>query len=598
MATRRPLLWQLYPSYLLMVLFSLLAISWYASSSIKSFYMDHTRKELETRAYLIQNMLEEKLLQHESYDINAACKRFGSIATTRLTVILPDGKVIGDSEEEPERMDNHANRPEIIQAFKGLAGTSTRFSATLQKDMLYVALPVTKNGEVIGVLRASMPSADIDQALRTILKRIAIGGVIIALLSALVSLWVSKRIGRPILDVRAGAERFAMGDLSYRLQISGSLEIGALANTMNLMAEQLEERFRMITEQRNELEVMLASMIEAILVIDLQGNILRFNEAAANMLGVTPLKANSRPIWEITDNREIHQFVRSALDSDSFVEGEIVLDDGSERYLQMHGTTIRNATHQRTGALIVLHDVTRMKQLENVRKDFAANVSHELKTPITSIKGFVETLREGAIDEPDKAKRFLEIISRHSDRLNAIIEDLLALARIEQNAEASRIQLESGPLKDVIVNSMVLCSPKAQAKQIDLQVDCSDDLVAMINPQLLEQALVNLVDNAIKYSEEQGHIRIACTQEPGGVCIQVIDSGFGIPQETLARIFERFYRVDKARSRKMGGTGLGLAIVKHIVSAHNGSIEVQSELGKGSTFTIHLLTELPESAQS
>ena len=285
---------------------------------------------------------------------------------------------------------------------------------------------------------------------------------------------------------------------------------------------------------------------------------------------------------------DLLRFVARTLSGKAPVEGDIVLRDESERFLQAHGTVLRDTRAQDIGALIVLNDVTRLRRLENIRRDFVANVSHELKTPVTAIKGSVETLLDGALQKPQDARRFLEIVARQADRLNAIIDDLLALSRIEQEAERHEIPLQRGRLGEVLRGALQACEVGAAAKSIRIECSCPESLQARINPPLLEQAMVNLIDNAVKYSRPDSEVLVEALREGGEVLIRVRDHGSGIGAEHLPRLFERFYRVDKARSRKAGGTGLGLAIVKHIVQAHSGRIAVTSVPGKGSTFTVYL----------
>jgi two-component system phosphate regulon sensor histidine kinase PhoR len=398
----------------------------------------------------------------------------------------------------------------------------------------------------------------------------------------------------PLEEMEKGANRFASGDLDYRLPVWGAEELVSLGETMNRMAARVGERIRTITQEKNEIETVLSSMDEAVLVMDMNERIIRFNQAAACLFDVTPSTAQDRSIQEVIRNTDLQRLVTKTLSTQEpqgspvAVEGDIILYNGSERFLQAHGTILRDLKGEKLGALIVLNDITRLKVLENVRRDFVANVSHELKTPITSIKGFVETLKEGAMNYPEDRIRFLDIIARHADRLNAIIEDLLSLSRIEQDAEREQIVLSDERIKEAIDSAILVCSAKAHEKGIKIDLTCDEGLKAKINLPLLEQAVVNLIDNAIKYSGPEGTIRIEAAKIGQETIIKVCDWGCGIPKEHLPRIFERFYRVDKARSRKLGGTGLGLAIVKHIVHAHGGRITVESAPDKGSTFSICL----------
>ena len=409
----------------------------------------------------------------------------------------------------------------------------------------------------------------------------------IALLAAGVSLIVSRRLSRPLEEMKRGAEHFARGELHYRLAMPASEEMAGLALALNQMAQELDERLRGITIQRNEQEAILASMVEGVLALDSDQRLLSLNQAAAEMLRIKREQAAGRSLPAAVRNLDLQKFVEQALAAGEPVEGELALPEGG-RFLQAHGTGLLDPQGQRLGAVIVLHDITRLRRLETVRRDFVANVSHELKTPITSIKGYIETLQEGAIREPQEAERFLDILAKQADRLNAIVDDLLSLAKLEQEAEEAKIVLEPGPLAAVLQAAISSCAGQAEAKKISIELACAPDLQARMAAPLLEQAVLNLLDNAIKYSEPERKITVEASRSETEVLIRVRDQGWGIEKEHLPRIFERFYRVDKGRSRKLGGTGLGLSIVKHIALAHGGEVKVESRPGSGSTFTICL----------
>ncbi len=329
-------------------------------------------------------------------------------------------------------------------------------------------------------------------------------------------------------------------------------------------------------------------MVEGVLAVGTDGRVIAINQAAAEMLGVKPEAVEGRRLEDTVPHRELIEFVSGALKGSEPVEGDIVLRSDAQKSVQAHGTPLSDAHGKRIGVVIVLNDITRLRQVETMRRDFVANVSHELRTPITSIKGFVETLLDGAMEDPDAARRFLEIVGRQADRLNAIIEDLLLLSTIEEGGEKSRLTLQATSIKDVLGAAAQVCSLAASAKKMTVEIECPDALSAKINAPLVEQALVNLIDNAIKYSEPGSPVSVEANQSDAEVSITVRDQGAGIAPEHLPRIFERFYRVDKARSRKLGGTGLGLAIVKHIAQLHGGTATVESTLGKGSAFTIRI----------
>ena len=591
---RRRLLWQLFPSYLVITLLSLLAVTWYATRSLRGFYRAETQTMLEARARLVEKQL---LATHRSGDkaaVDALCKDLGSRSDTRITAMLPSGVVVGESDEDTAKMELHntPDRPEMMAALGGEVGVATRQSATLNKDMMYVAVPLfTGEGEareVELVVRTSFPVTSVEDALRHIHAELAIAGLVIAVFAGVVSLVVSRRISQPLEEMKQGADRFAEGDLHVRLPVPETAELASLAEAMNQMAAQLEERLNTILRQRNEQEAILASMVEGVVAVDNDERLISMNVAATAMLGVDDGKLEGRSIQEAVRNPALQRFVAGALAEPEVSEGEIELVGNGQRVLQAHGAALRDAEGRQIGAVVVLNDVTRLRRLESIRREFVANVSHELRTPITSVKGFVETLLDGALGNPEDATRFLGIIARQVDRLNAIIEDLLLLSRLEQDTGQPAATLEEATLKDVLDAAVQVCSLKATEKDMALRVTCAAGFTARINAPLLEQAVVNLVHNAINYSEPGRAVEIVAEPGDGETIVRVADQGCGIGPEHLPRLFERFYRVDRARSRKLGGTGLGLAIVKHIAQAHGGRVTVESEPGKGSVFTIHL----------
>ncbi len=586
---RKRLIWQIYPPFLLIILIALLSFTWIFSRALDQFYTQETMLDLEARARLIIPQIQGSLQARQSAYLDALSKRLGEESHTRITIILLDGRVVSDSIEDPRRMDNHADRPEVMDALQGKLGVATRYSHTLQQTMMYVALPVSEEDFVLGCVRAALPVRTLALTLQAAFYPIVYSGLGIALIATLISLWLSRRISRPLEEMKHGAERFARGELEGRLPSYSGEEMGGLAEAMNQMAAQLDDRIRTVVRQRNEQEAVLSSMLEGVLAVDNEERILRINQTAADLLDLVPAEAVGRRIHEKVRKPELQKFISEALQSQSGIEADIsLIIRGTKLFLQAHGTPLRDSRGKDIGALVVLNDITRLQRLENIRRDFVANVSHELKTPITAIKGSVETLLGGAMDEAASARRFLEIIARQADRLNAIIEDLLALSRIEGGEEQAGIELTKTGIQQLLQSALQSCQLKAHDKQMQLEMDCPDGLVASVNAPLLEQALVNLIDNAIKYSADGGRVRVAADSAGGCLTIQVQDWGSGIANEHLPRLFERFYRVDKARSRKFGGTGLGLAIVKHIVQAHNGQITVDSTPGQGSIFTIKL----------
>jgi len=544
MKKRKRLIWQIFPSFLLITLLSLLAVSWYASSSMRHFFIDQTAVDLNVRAVLLEKQIIAHLLPLDPPAVDAVCKAMGRQSATRYTVIMPSGEVVGDSRETPRLMDNHAKRPEIVRALAGETGNSIRYSNTLLQSMMYVARPIRKNGNIAAVIRASIPTTC--------------------------------------------AGYFAGGDFSRRLAAPDSEEMAGLAAALNQMASQLDSRIKTIINQRNELETVLSSMREGVVAVDNKERIISMNQAASVLFESDPAGCQDKNIQEIVRNLPLQKFIRKAISGREPEEDDIVLYQNGENILNLKSSPVLDAAKEQIGTLVVINDVTQLRRLENMRKDFVANVSHEIKTPLTAIKGFVETLHQGDVDQPEERKRFLGIIQKHVDRLSSIIEDLLSLSRIEQEGEMPAIQFEKGPINDLFMSALQICRSKAEEKKIDIHLTCEKQLISSFDPSLLEQAVVNLLDNAIKYSDPGSTINLKATLDDSEVKIIVEDQGIGIAKKHLPRLFERFYRVDKARSRKQGGTGLGLAIVKHITQLHGGQITVESTLGQGSQFTLHL----------
>jgi len=585
---RKKLLWKIYPAYLIIIMFSIVMVGFYASTELKHFYLRKTAEGLEVRALLIEKEVVATFSGVQSLSLDKLCKTLGSAISTRITLILPSGEVVGDSDDDPRKMENHADRPEVKEALMGNTGEYTRFSDTLHKNMMYVAIPIRNNGEVIGVVRTAIPVHEIDVALYGIYGKIALFALAMAIVAAAVTLVISRRLSRAVENMRQGAQRFATGDLKHKLLIADSEELGSLTEALNLMAQQLGERIRITTEQRNELEAVLTAMREGVIAVDSSERILTINHAAGSFLGIDISAVRRHTVQEVIRNADILRFIGGIMTSAEDNATEIILHGSTNKFLQISGTLLHDSEGKNIGVLVVLNDITRLRQLEDMRREFVSNVSHELKTPITSIKGYVETLQEGAIEDTVHAVKFLHIIANQANLLNALIDDLLSLSKIEQEAERGEIHRTRKNVKRIIASSIAVYATRAQERRIEVTLQCGDKIMVKVNPRLLEQAVGNLLDNAIKYSEQGKMVAVVVAANDEDVTIKVIDQGYGIPHEHLSRLFERFYRVDKGRSRAMGGTGLGLAIVKHIIQAHGGRVTVESTLGKGSTFTLHL----------
>lgn len=588
MSRRRRIFWRIYPPFLLIILVSLLAATFYSSFSLRGFYLKQTARDLAIRARLSGNSLLPYVLHLDPEGADRLAKRIGAESRTRITVVLPSGRVIADSHGNPAAMENHRDRPEVRQALLGRLGESIRHSGPPDNKLMYVAVPVMENGKVMAVLRAALDVSGIDQKIMDIQLRIIFGGLFIALIAAGTSLWVSRRVTRPIEAFTQEVRDFAKGEPNHRLRAIQSGEMGELAEAMNRMAAQLQERVQTVLRQRNELKAVLSSMVEGVMALDTDEKVIWINPSGAALVRQEADRLVGRSIQEVIRNPRFQHFVKRGLSGETASEQDIVLYGGQETILHAHTSPLADANGHRIGTLVVFQDVTRLRQLETIRRDFAANVSHEIKTPLTAIKGFVETLQGGAVRNPEEAQRFLGIIKNHADRLTTLIDDLMQLSVLEQRNRREQFALEKQRLNTVLETAIEFCRERAEARGIALELVSDPSVQARINARLFERAVVNLLDNAIKYSDKALPVRIRMETDESGIRIRFEDQGIGIAPEHLPRLFERFYRVDKARSRKLGGTGLGLAIVKHIISSHGGTVTVESTPGRGSVFEIHL----------
>ncbi len=559
------LIWQLFLGFVLVILIAMLGVSIATSRFFHDTYIAQIERNLRNQAALCAEVLKTRSPSSDAEQLDPEILVISRQLDVSIAVLFADGRILVSD-------DRALNRG---------------------GDMISGSVPVTVGGRETAVVMVSVPIQTIEASLKSLYGRMALIAVAILFGAALIGLILSRRVTSVIRDIQSGAARYASGDLDYRLRVHGILELEQLAASMNEMAAQLDDRMRMVEKQRMELETILASMVEAVIVVDNEERVIKTNAAARKLFRLSEPSSASPSIQTVIRNPDLHRFIRKVLAYSIPIDAEITFHNGDDRVLRIHGTALMGSRGEQIGALIVMNDVSNLKKLETIRQEFVANVSHELKTPITSIIGFIETLRGGAMDDPENAGKFLDIVSRQSERLGRIIDDLLSLSRIEMDAGAGLIASERIPVRKVISQAIAACQESAAAKQIPIETEIPEDLVIRVNPPLFEQALINLIDNAVKYSDAGKPIRIVAREQDRQAEILVIDHGVGIGRDHLPRIFERFYRVDKARSRKLGGTGLGLAIVKHIVLTHGGTVDVTSVPGEGSTFRILLPPDLP-----
>ncbi len=572
----RPWRWSVFTAAWLALVASIVVVVYFTGASLERHCVAQLHDELQTQTLLFRDRLGPQLDAQAVTALELQCAGFRDLTGNRVAILLPSGELLCDSSGQSAALS------------AGITRTSVEIRRGEDPGDITVSMLVQRAGSVAATLQASMPSSEVELRREAIRHRVLLAGLVLCGLTTAIVLTVNRRVRQPLELMRRSAQRLAREDLTGELHLPPTGEMSGLAGALDQMADQLEERFGLFSRRGSEQEAVLASMVEGVLAVDPQEHVISINAAAAALLGISPEHAKGRGLQEVIRNADLRRFVTRTLACDEPIEDDVVLRADEERVLQARGTSLRDSRGRPIGAVIVLNDVTHLRRLENIRRDFVANVSHELKTPITSIKGFVETLLDGALHNQEDAERFLRIVAKQADRLNSIIEDLLCLAKIEQADTAANVVLEQCRLQDILQAAIDECGLKATERRISIRLACDPEILAEVNPTLLEQAVMNLLDNAMKYSEPESEVQVQTVQLPAEIQIHVRDQGCGIEPEHLDRLFERFYRVDKARSRKLGGTGLGLSIVKHIVNVHGGHVTVESAPGAGSTFTIHL----------
>jgi len=545
-------------------------------------------RDLHTHAVVIATLLETSpAFSHEGAPgagVDSLVKRLAP-SGFRCTVLGSDGVVLGDSDRNPSLIEARRRDSSFEAALRGESRPTVRYSLADQAPRLFDAVPLRRDGVPVALVEVSLP-ADEDGLGLTIPWKPVFGAFLFALATAfLLSFVLARRMARPLESLRTGSARFARGDLDHRVPVEGTSEEAALASDLNRMAGQLNTYVQELEHRNREQTALLSSMAEGVLAVDAGSKLLSLNEAARELFRLGSVPTEGKRLHEVVRNPHLTRLVSSSLESGEGVEGEIQIHD---RTLAANVSSLRSTSGERVGAIVVLNDVTRQRRAEKERRDLVANLSHELRTPVTAIKGFLETLQSGALGHPEDARRFVEIAHRQADRLHAMVEDLLSLARIERGVESAQVELETQPIAPVLEAALQTCEVTIRERQIHVEIDCPPDLVGPIHADLLEQAVTNLLTNAARYSEPGSNVKVRAARENGRLVIAVEDEGCGIPPEHQSRIFERFYTVDRGRSRKTGGTGLGLAIVKHVVRAHGGEVRVESRPGEGSVFTLEI----------
>ncbi len=583
--------WKQFISSFLIIALVLFIFTFLIIGELNKYDKSLTKERLLTAANLSTEVLIPSLKNPNIDDVQSVVSNLGKKTGVRITVVDGEGLVLGDSRKNPREMENHAARPEIIQAYQNEIGESTRYSSTLQKEMYYVAVPYQNiNNQAPTVIRTALPLSIIQQTLLPLESKVIYISIGLTLFALLLSLAVSKTTTKSLAGIINISEELAKGNLNVEMPVSESRgEIPKITKALGHMTQKLKEVFKQLSREKNQLEAVLSAMSEGVMVVSEQGSIIIINDALKEMfnLGDKPVE---KSFWEVLRNRELIKLIEDVLENWKPNSKEIFYLYPEERYYLANVIPLDSPEKE---IIVVMFDITEFKRLENIKADFIANVSHELRTPLTSIKGYTETLEEEAFESPEDQKHFLRIIKRHADRLINIVSDLLVLSEVEGrdalSKENDNSDFEDINVIEVVKSSLEALRSKAAEKGLNVLFKPSQSSYTIsANRFLLEQMFINLIDNAVKYTPELGEIGIEIYPQEHDLRIEIYDTGIGIPKESLPRIFERFYRVDKTRSRKMGGTGLGLSIVKHIVIIHGGKIDVQSEEGSGSRFIVTL----------
>ena len=570
---------KIFAGYLLVVIVILAITFPLTFRAIRHHHIDTSTDNLKNLCLTLKLKISPLLEENQIKRLDILIKELGKQINTRLTIITPEGAVLADSEKNPALMESHENRIEIIQAIKSGIGTSLRYSASVKEEMLYVAVPIEKNGNVHGVIRASLFLNEINILLNNLKMNIIMIAVIIVVILLIGAFLFSRSVSRPLRELAIASSKVAKGDFNTKVSLKSNNEIKALADSFNYMTEQISTLFTQLSYQKEELNSIISSINEGLCVIDKNGAISISNESFRKTVRNDSVKG--KLYWEVIRKTRFDEFIKKVKNDQKSIVDEIEFNN---QIFLCSATLCSN----KEDIVATLYDITTIKNLEKTKKDFVSNVSHELRTPLTAIKGFVETLQETNSD--DKNKHYLNIISRHTDRVIRIVNDLLLLSKLE--GAPGNLELEKVNLKNLIENILKIFEQSLKEKKLALKFNASNSLpIINADPFKLEQVFINLIDNAIKYTE-RGEIAISLNSYNETVTIEIQDTGICIPQEHLSRIFERFYVVDSSRSRKLGGTGLGLSIVKHIVLLHNGKIDVKNIPGVGTNFIVSLPVSL------
>lgn len=578
----RSIQWRITISFILIILVSMCVLGFYLVDFVRDTQISNLRSQLENEARLVAQASLPGFLAPEKDALDTLAKTTGDQINSRVTIIAKDGTVLGDSEQDPMAMENHALRPEVIEALAEGVGISTRYSTTLGQQMLYVAVPITSQGKVIGISRVALPLVEVQNYINRLILIVATSMVITTLIAILVAIFVAQATTQPIRQLTQAARRIASGELGQKIPVLTVDESGQLANAFNEMSSSLKDLVAEISDEKTKLTNILSNMADGVIMTDDEGRVLLANQAAERMFDFDGEKVRGEHLIEVVRDYEIDRALKSCLETS--MEYTAQLDFGSgKRFIRVIAVPL--VTDGLTGALLLFQDLTELKGLQTMRRELVGNISHELRTPLAGIKAIIETLQNGAISDRKAAKDFLTRVDSEIDRMMQMVMELTELSRIESGR--GDLKRDTVNLNSLIEEAIASFKPQADRKSIALSAELFTDLpLIRADKDRIYQVITNLVHNAIKFTHSGGAVLISTEGSENWVLVKVSDTGVGISKEDLTRIFERFYKADKARSGE--GAGLGLAIAKHVVQAHGGNIWVESEEGKGSTFFFNL----------
>lgn len=577
-------------TYLVLILLTMSLLSSYLLWFFYQHNLEILTSSLLTHAGVTEQFLEDHMKgPQEKSTIDSRIKELATKNDLRITVIDSNGTVIADSWENPALMENHLERPEISTALTGGQGNSIRYSTTINQNMLYVAIPVWQEREVVGAVRIASTLAAVDAGFNRIRSTLLAAIFLTSLLAVALSIRLAQKYTAPLEEITTAAREIGDGNLDRRLHIRTGDELELLAHTLNNLASNLDDKINESIAETQKLSLILKYMDNAVILLDRYGRVTTANKAARDIFSIKDSmlqQHNMQVLGNSQLDRSIHQTITKGKSMLIHLKTNLY---GNKRVFQVFLAPITATENDITGVLCVFHDITTLQDLHERQADFVANASHELATPLTAIKGFAETLLDGALDDPKLSIKFVNIIHTEAERMQRLINELLQLAKLNSQEYRQQVKLEQTDLTPLLHQTKQYLAANAVEKNITITIDApTEPITIMANLDWLKQVLINLLDNSIKYTLPTGRVILQCHQENNHAILVIEDSGIGIPATDLPLIFDRFYRVDKARARSAGGTGLGLAIVKFIVEMHGGQIDVKSTVNRGTTFTIRL----------